>query len=188
MNIEKYRKEKLMAHIVKCRICKQHFDTEKSDYALVGKRSYYHKSCYENWVRERNNPKADGDNDFWYESIVDYLYRDVKMSIDFPKLDNQWKSFTKPEKKMTPKGIYFAVRYYYNVVNGDKEKALGGIGIVPSVYKDSAQYWTDLEMRKAGTIDAIVEQIRARQDRQVQTITRHQTPKKDKAKFSLDDV
>jgi len=177
-----------MAHIVKCRICKQKFDTDANDFTLVGQKSYYHKSCYENWIRERNNPQAKGDEDFWYESIVDYLYRDVKMSIDFKKLDSQWKSFTKPEKKMTPKGIYFAVRYYYSVIKGDKEKALGGIGIVPNIYNESARYWEDLEIRKSGTLDAIIAQIKSRQDRQVQTIVRHQAPKKDKTKFSLDDV
>lgn len=177
-----------MAHYVQCRLCKTRFDAEKEEYVLVGKRSYYHKSCYEDWVHGRNNAKTVANEDFWKESVIDYLYRDVKMSIDFQKFTSQWNNFIKPEKKMTPKGIYFAVRYYYSVSNGDKEKALGGIGIVPSIYKESAQYWTDLETRKTGTIEAIIEQIKQRQDRPVQTITKKEVQKKDKARFKLDDI
>ena len=177
-----------MSHEVQCRLCKSRFDTQKEAFVLVGQRSYYHKQCYEDWINGRNNIKTRGDEDFWYESVVDYLYRDIKMSINFSKLQNQWASFTKPEKKMTPKGIYFAVRYYYDVNHGDKEKALGGIGIVPNIYKESAQYWTDLEMKKTGTIDAIIEQIKNRQERSTQVIVKKETKKKNKTKFSLEDV
>lgn len=177
-----------MAHIIQCRICKTRFDTEKEEYVLVGQRSYYHRKCYEDWVRGRNDAKTSGDEEFWHESVVDYLYRDIKMSIDFVKLDSQWKNFIKPEKKMTPKGIYFALRYYYDVTHGDKEKALGGIGIVPNIYKESAQYWENLEMRKTGTIDAIVAQIKERKNRPIQIVNRKKEEKKDKSKFSLDDI
>ena len=177
-----------MVHEVKCRLCKVKFDTNKEDFVLVGQRAYYHKSCYEEWIHGRNNVKTNGDENFWYESIVDYLYRDVHMSIDFAKLNNQWTNFIKPERKMTPKGIYFAVRYYYSIKHGDKEKALGGIGIVPNVYKESAQYWTDLEIKRAGTLESIIEQIKSRQNREIQIITKKDDKKKDKSKYSLDDV
>jgi hypothetical protein len=177
-----------MSHIIQCRLCKTRFDTEKEEFVLVGKRSYYHKKCYEEWVRGRNDARTYGDELFWRESVIDYLYRDVKMSINFSKLDNQWNNFIKPERKMTPKGIYFALRYYYDVMKGSTEKALGGIGIVPSIYADSARYWENLEMKKAGTIEAIIEQIKERQNRPVQTVIRKKEPKKDKSKFSLDDI
>ena len=177
-----------MAHIIQCRLCKTRFDTDKEEFVLVGQRSYYHKCCYEEWVKSRNNAKATGDENFWHESLIDYLYRDVKMSIDFTKFNSQWNNFIRPGKKMTPKGIYFAIRYYYDVMHGDKEKAVGGIGIVQSIYKDAAQYWYDLETRKEGTIDAIISQIQERQSRPVQIIQKKTEPKKDKTKFSLDDI
>lgn len=176
-----------MPHVIQCRLCKTRFDTEKEEFILVGKRSYYHKDCYEKWIKSRNQAAASGDADFWKESVIDYLYRDVKMSIDFAKLDSQWNSFTKPERKMTPKGIYFALRYYYDVQHGDKEKALGGIGIVPNLYRESAQYWTDLENRKQGTLEAIIEQIKSREARPVMTIKKEEK-KKDKKRFNIEDV
>lgn len=181
-------RRRLMSHLVKCRVCKERFDTEQEDTIRIGKQSYYHKKCYEGWVREKDDPKAKGDKDYWYEAVVDFLYRDVQMAINFVKLNTQWESFTKPEKSMTPKGIYFAVRYYYTVIKGDKEKAQGGIGIVPSIYKESAQYWEELENKKSGTLEAIIQQIEARRSREKILITRREAPKKDKAKFSLDDV
>ena len=176
-----------MAHEVQCRLCKVRFDTEKEPFTLIGKKSYYHQKCYNAWVEKRNDAKINEDEDFWKESVIDYLYRDVKMIMDFAKIESQWKNFTKPDRKMTPKGIYFALRYYYEVQHGDKNKALGGIGIVVSVYGDAARYWTDLENRKAGTIDAIIEQIKARENREVIPIIKKEQ-KKNKSKFSLDDV
>ena len=176
-----------MPHIIQCRLCKNRFDTEKEEFVLVGQRSYYHKQCYDEWIKVRNNAKATGDQDFWKESLIDYLYRDIKMSVDFTKFNSQWKNFTRPDKKMTPKGIYFALRYYYDVLHGDKEKALGGIGIVQSIYNDSAQYWTDLESKKEGTLQAIIEQIQERQSRPKQFIIQKETDH-NKAKFSLDSV
>ena len=110
------------------------------------------------------------------------------MSIDFTKFNSQWENFTKPNKKMTPKGIYFAMRYYYDVMHGDKEKANGGIGIVQNIYKDAAQYWYDLETRKEGTIEAIIQQIKQRQSRPVQQIQQKDSVKKDKTKWSLEDI
>lgn len=176
-----------MPHIIQCRICRKKFDTELEDFVLVGQKSYYHKKCYDEWVRTRNQAAANGDEDFWKESVIDYLYRDVKMSINFIKLENQWNSFIKPERKMTPKGIYFALRYHFDVQHGDKEKALGGIGIVPSIYRDAAQYWTDLENRKQGTLDAIIEQIKSREARPIMNIKKTKD-KKDKKRFNIEDV
>ena len=181
-----------MSHIVKCRLCKEQFDTNKmssAEWTLIGKRSYYHTSCYNEWVKGKQTVKSDvTDEDFWHESMIDYLYRDVKMSMDFAKIDNQWRSFTKPERKMTPKGIYFAVRYYYDILKGNAEKAQGGIGIVPNIYNDSAQYWVDLENKKSGTLEAIVVQIRQREARPVRYIQKTEKKTKPKTKWSLDNI
>ena len=181
-----------MTHIVKCRLCKEQFDTDKiprADWTLVGKLSYYHTSCYNGWVKGKQSIKSDvTDADFWRESMIDYLYRDIKMNMDFSKIDNQWKNFTKPERKMTPKGIYFAVRYYYDVLKGDSSKAQGGIGIVPNIYNDSAQYWVDLENRRSGTLEAIIEQIKQREARPVKVIQKPTKENKPKTRWSLDSI
>lgn len=179
-----------MAHYVICRICKKKFDTEKEEAVIVGQKSYYHKSCYESWKGGKDNVKTNNNDDnFWYEALIDYLYRDVKLGeINFQKIQSQWINFTKPEKGYTPKGIYFAIRYFYDVIKGSADKAQGGIGIVPSIYNKAAEYWVDRENKKEGTIDAIIAQIQLREARPVKTINRKEEKVKNRAKWSLDDI
>lgn len=181
-----------MSHIVKCRLCKKSFDTDKlsqNEWIMPTPRYYYHCQCYEDWRANKNNLKATGkDADFWYTSLIDYLYRDVKMSIDFQKMNSQWKNFNLPSKNMTPKGIYFAVRYYYDVLKGSTEKAQGGIGIVPNIYKDAAEYWTNLETKKSGTMEQIIQQIKARETRPVKEIIKKIPTPKTKTKWNLDEI
>lgn len=181
-----------MTHIVKCRVCKQQFDTGKmseDEWIMPSRNFYYHTKCYNDWRENRNNAKASNRSEsFWYESLIDYLYRDIKMEINFPKVNHQWNMFVSKNKGYTPKGVYFAIRYYYDILKGKPEKAQGGIGIVNNVYADAAQYWTELETKKAGTMEAIIEQIKSRDARPIQKITKKETPKKDKSKWSLDDI
>ena len=180
-----------MAHIVKCRVCKQPFDIDSLDPAEWVKQlqlCYYHKKCYEDWCSCKDNAKTTNkDADFWYESLVDYLYRDIKMNIDFVKLKTQWASFIKPGKNMTPKGIYFAIRYYYDIMKGDSTKALGGIGIVNSIYNDAKLYWAEREIKKEGTIASIINQIQERNEREVKIINPHAV-KKNKTRWNLDEI
>ena len=181
-----------MSHVVKCRLCKKTFDTDKlnqDDWIMPSAKYYYHTQCYEDWKVNKNNVKVTGrDTDFWYASLIDYLYRDIKMEVDFQKVASQWKNFNVPSKKMTPKGIYFAVRYYYDVLKGSIGKAQGGIGIVPNIYQEAAEYWTNLEIKKSGTIEQIIQQIEQRENRPVQQIIQRQTAPKKKIKWGLDDI
>ena len=177
-----------MAHVVMCRLCHQRFDMESEEGIKVGKQSYYHKKCYDEWKNGLNDAKGNMATDFWYEALVDYLYRDVKMgNMDFTKIQSQWNNFIKPGRGFTPKGIYFAIRFFYEVKHGDAEKSLGGIGIVPSIYSQSAQYWTERENQKAGTLEAIIEQIKARDIRPVVEIKR-KVEKKTKQKWDIEQV
>lgn len=176
-----------MAHIVMCRLCKKRFDTETEEAVIIGKQSYYHKACYEDWKKNKDDAKGTMSAEFWYEAMIDYLYRDAKVSLDFMKLQSQWTNFIKPGNNMTPKGIYFTVRYFYDVQKGDPSKAQGGIGIVKSIYNESAQYWVDRENRREGTLEAIIEQIKSRDARPIQKILQRER-RKDKSKFKLDDI
>ena len=61
---------------------------------------------------------------------------------------------------MTAKGIYFALKYHYEINKGDVTKSENGIGIIPHIYEDSRNYWTRREEREVGLIAAIEEQIK----------------------------
>lgn len=181
-----------MSHIIQCRICGVKFDTDKlpaSEWIKPTQKTYYHRKCYEDWKENKDNARAEGKGEnWWYESLIDYLYKDVKMSVDFKKLKSQWNNFTSPGKGMTPKGIYFSIKYYYEVLHGDPNKALGGIGIVNNIYKDAASYWTNLESKKVGTLEKIIAQIEARNQRQVVKISSKNQKKEHKEKWSLEDI
>lgn len=178
-----------MAHVVKCRACGIKFDTDKlndDEWIMPKTNQYYHKDCYDKWIKDKDDPNADMTKDAWYAALVDYLYRDLKMPVDFAKLQSQWNNFLKPGKEMTPKGVYFSVKYFYDIEHGDMEKAQGGIGIVPSIYKRATQYWADREQREQGIIDAIIAQIKEREARPTKVI--HKKTEKKKPKWDLNNI
>ena len=58
-------------------------------------------------------------------------------------------------KGRTPKGIYFTLRYFYDIKHGDKTKSSGSIGIVDYVYEDATKYWIAREERESGILNKI---------------------------------
>lgn len=182
-----------MAHKVKCRGCGEYFDTDKmslDDWIMPTPRHYWHTKCYVDWKNNRVNIHVTGKPDEWYLSqLTEYLYQDLKIAVDFPKLSSQWKNFlTSKKKEMTAKGIYFAMRYFYDVKHGDPLKAQGGIGIVPNIYNEAAEYWIRREREQEGTIAAIIQQMEERAARPAVQIKQKASKKKDKSKWSLDDI
>lgn len=180
-----------MAHIVHCRVCKQKIDIDSShNWIMPSTNWYYHPKCYEDWImskRERALSVERSEED-WFTLLKEYIYRDVKLpGIDWTKVNSQWKNFLKA-KKFTPKGIYFAVIYFYEVQHGNAELAKGGIGIVGSIYYESAQYWANLETKRKGVLDDIVRQMEARRQRPVINVADVARRNGPRIKFSLDDI
>ena len=171
-----------MSHIVKCRICKQAFDTELLDkdlWTMPSKGWYYHKECYTNWKVSSTH-----DDEEWKLLIYDFLARDLKVSYNYHMCEAQRKKFIS-QNKYTNKGIYFTLKYFYELQKGEWDKGKGGIGIIPFVYKEATEYWTKLEIAKRGTMAMIEEQIKAKLDRPVRTLTKN--IEKNKSKWNLDD-
>lgn len=175
-----------MAHIIMCRACGQRFDTEKEEWVLPAKNQYYHKKCYEEWVNKKDELSSVMSDSEWFESLKYYLGHIVKAPIDYKKLTSQWNNFLKQKK--TAKGIYFSIRYFYDVAKGDKEKSQGGIGIVSAIYQDSCNYWTERFERDNSIIEKIERQ--AKEQLAQQKIVIVQTKKKETRKkaISLEDI
>ena len=180
-----------MAHKVKCRVCKQYFDTDATtDWVCPSTNWYYHTKCYADWVKRKGERALDTErtDDEWFELLKDYIWRDIKIpGIDWSKVTSQWKNFLKT-RKFTPKGIYFAVIYFYEVQRGNPTLAKGGIGIVANIYNESAEYWSNLETKRRGTLEKVVQQITARTQRptiNVSDVNRRNTAR---IKYNLDDV
>lgn len=181
-----------MAHIVHCRSCGGAFNRdvliEGIDWVKPSNLQYYHKNCYEQWAKKQGKLEGKMSDDEWFEALRYYLNHIVKIPIDWKKLSSQWKNLLKQKK--TAKGIYFSVKYFYDVMNGDKEKSQGGIGIVSYIYQDSCNYWEEKFLKDSTILDKIEkqakEQARVLSHKVVQTQTKKKTIKK--KKFSFDDI
>lgn len=154
---------------VKCRVCKGFIDRDKdTDWTMGAKGWYYHIPCYENFFAAEAKAGSscsetiELDAETWLDLTYRYLKFDIKVSLDFLKLQSQWKNFVK--KKMTPKGIFFALKYFYEVQNNKPQAANGGIGIVPYIYEESAGYWYEKEQHDRGICTRIEQQILAQEN------------------------
>ena len=173
--------------LVHCRVCKKHIDRDKeTGWMMASRNFFYHEKCYMEWVEKKDDLRAKASDDEWYNATIFYLSHVIKAPMDYKKIQSQWKNFLKQNK--TAKGIYFAIRYFYDVQKGDKEKSLGGIGIVSSIYDDARAYWYNREENDRGICGRIEEQIR--QQSQQQKIVLKQTKRKslrDRA-LSLEEI
>ncbi len=172
--------------IVHCRICNRDIDRnteqENVDWIMPSRNYFYCKSCYDNWKAADTHTDEE-----WIDLIYDLLARDLKVSYDYYMCEAQRKKFI-TQHHFTNKGIYFTLKYFYELKQGDWSKGNGGIGIVPFIYKEATGYWTDLEIKKRGTMSAIEQQIRERAMRPVIEIKKSSTKKAPKEKWALDEV
>lgn len=174
-----------MARVKMCRTCKKYFDIDAippDEWIMPSKGWYYHTSCYNDWKKNMDNSTDDD----WVLYIYDLLARDLKVPYNWHMCEAQRKKFIK-ENKFTNKGIYFTLKYFYEIKHNSWDKGNGGIGIVPYVYKDATEYWTDIEWRKRGFMKAIEEQIAQRARREVKTITKP-TTKKQRERYDLNSI
>jgi hypothetical protein len=89
---------------------------------------------------------------------------------------------------MTAKGIYFALRYFYEIAKGDPSKSENGIGIVPHIYNEGTEYWGNRNQRDKGICARIEEQIRQSEAAKVVVIHRKKQPKQNKREIDLASI
>lgn len=165
---------------VHCRICGQAIDRnierENIDWIMPSRNWFYHKGCYESW--KQGTPKND---DGYIGFIYDFISRDLKVKYDFYMCEAQRRKFI-AGNKMTNKGIFFTLKYFYEVKGGDWNKSHGGIGIVPFVYNEACTYWANREKNNKGLIEKIEQQMKEGRERKKKVIHK-KTPKK---QFKID--
>lgn len=170
--------------LVHCRICKAAIDRDnQTDWIEPTPKWFYHNSCYEDFARKKGKIKegdiaVEVEDDVWKSAVYDYLRRDLKMNVNYQKFSSQWTHFLK--KNMTAKGIYFCLRYFYEVAKGDPTKSENGIGIVPHIYSEGTEYWGERNQRDKGICARIEAQIKKAEAEKVIIINRPRQEKKDK--------
>jgi hypothetical protein len=175
--------------LVHCRICKAAIDRDnQTDWVEPSAKWFYHISCYEDFANKKGrilegDISVEVEDDIWKSAVYDYLRRDLKMSVNYTKFCSQWANFLK--KGMTAKGIYFSLRYFYEIENGDPKKSEGGIGIVKEIYTQATNYWGERNQRDKGICARIEAQIKQAEAAKVVVIHRQRQQKKNKREIDL---
>lgn len=166
-----------------CRICRGQIDKKKEkegvDWCMPSRNWYYHVSCYTQWKSQKEPSEDD-----WILMIYDFLARDLKVSYNYFLCEQQRKKFW-TENHINNKGVYFTLKYFYEVKRHDWV-GNGGIGIVPYVFEESKQYWADQERKQHGFMEALEQQLKAAANLDVLKIKQPQ--KRARTKYNLDAI
>lgn len=128
-------------HIVKCSICGEQFDANTVEYVKTSSRRYAHATCYEAKSAEMTQEEKDK------IALEEYIKQLLNIDYINPRIKKQIKTYTE-EYKYTYSGIRKALIYFFEIKGNSVEKANGGIGIVPYVYKQSFDYYYGIWLAK----------------------------------------
>ena len=123
-----------------CKICGKQFDRNAEQAVIAGPRRYAHQKCLPTGKLVPMENPIDPELDKLNNYIINLLGKDYNAA----RVKKQIKDFK--EQGMSYSGMLKSLIYFYEVKGNSKEKANGGIGIVPFVYKDAYNYYYDLFM------------------------------------------
>lgn len=127
-----------MAKYCICKVCGVKFDREKIQAVFAGARRYAHQTCMPNGELV---PMPQIDKDL--VALIEYAKNLLGNDYNAARVKKQIKDF-KEEYGYSYSGMLKSLVYFYEVKGNSKEKANGGIGIVPFVYNDAYNYYLGL--------------------------------------------
>ena len=128
-----------MAHLVKCTVCGKQFDRDKIQAVKSGARRYAHYSCFpEGELVPLPNPI---DEDLI--KLEEYIEKLLGEDYNPARVKKQIKDFKK-DYDYTYSGMLKTLIWFYEIKGNPKDKANGGIGIIPFVYKNACDYYYSL--------------------------------------------
>lgn len=172
--------------VLTCRKCHKVMTVEPEDEGVTWyrrARGYsYHKQCWDEHVNTEREKTAED----WLDLIFDLITRELNSTYEYHKIKAQADNFC-TKGQMTMKGIYFAC-YYFFLVRGQAYKPEYGIGIVPHIYEDAANYWLEQEKKKKDILKEIlrIQEIEQQTARKVNAMKRGQ--RKITAMPTFDDI
>jgi len=122
-----------MAHRVKCPGCGETFDRDKVPFEHL-KNRYWHKECYLNSIKNKSA------EDTASVLLNEYICKLFETDYVGARVQKQIKDMV-VNYKYSYSGILGTLKYWYEVKKSSKEKANGGIGIVPFVYADAKKHY-----------------------------------------------
>lgn len=127
-------------NMVKCPVCECDVEVEEAVYNTKMRR-YYHQGCYQELLDKKD--------------LCDYICDVYNMNRPNNKMFNQMKSYR--EIGVSFKDMELALRYYFEVKQGDREKTNYGIGIIPYVLHEARQFSSLEQMEREKIIKGFVE-------------------------------
>lgn len=127
-----------MAHYVVCSKCGVRFDRDKIQAVKTGARRYAHYDCVPTGELV---PLPQKDEDL--VKLENYIKQLLGNNYNAARVNKQIKDFVN-DYGYSFSGILKSLIYFYEVKGNSKEKANGGIGIVPFIYQDAYNYYYDL--------------------------------------------
>lgn len=119
--------------LVKCLYCGQQFNRDKEEWVKPRANRYAHKNCYENRdtvVKEK-------------EDFFAFVKNILGTQYNYNKVNSQSNKYLKEGK--TYKELEQTLDYFYNIKKNSIDNAQGGIGIIPYVYEEAMQYYSQKE-------------------------------------------
>lgn len=123
-----------MAHKVKCYYCGKQFDRDKEEWVKVTSNRYAHKNCAISTEEIINQEEKDK------HELEEYIIKLFNLDFVEPRIQKQIAKY-REEYNYTYSGILKSLKYFYEIKGNSIEKANGGIGIVPYVYKRAFDYY-----------------------------------------------
>ena len=128
--------------IVKCKFCGKQFDRNDPNIEVVKlNRRYAHKVCYDKQDKELLQEQEDQD------ALYQYIATIFGDDFDFIRNKKLIESY-KEKHNFSYSGMLKALKWYYEIENGSKEKANGGVGILPYIYEQAYKYYFDLYQKQ----------------------------------------
>lgn len=137
-------------HLVKCPICGETFDANATEFVMIGRR-YAHKECFEKKEAAKTQEEKDKEA---LEKYILKLFNETRISAKVRRQMNKYRD----EDGYSYSGMLKALVYFYEIKENPIDKANGGIGIIPYVYKDAYNYYYALWLANQKNEHKLIEQ------------------------------
>ena len=139
--------------IVKCKFCGKQFDRNNPTIKFVKiKNRYAHQECYDEQDKAMLQEQEDLSN------LIEYISQLLGDDFEYVKTQKQIEAY-KIKHNFTYSGMLKALKWYYEVNNGSKDEANGGIGILPYIYEKAYKYYFDLYQKQLNNAAAAPYQL-----------------------------
>lgn len=135
-----------MAHIVTCVYCKEKFDRDKLPTVQISARRYAHADCAKKHEEEKSQEEKD------LETLEKYIMELLDEPYVNARVRKQIKEY-RTQYNYSYSGMLKTLIWFYEIKGNSTEKANGGIGIIPFVYKNASEYYYSLYLAKIANQD-----------------------------------